>query len=164
MSETLKQRKLVLNILWGAMLWAVILYCGIHYMMVRAERPAAGTPALWYGMIAAACAALLGGWMWHGVMLRGINEQITPTVFQRLGPSERTALQARVQAVVIVTMAFFEAAVVIGLVLTILGCPIPYVFHGLAAAGILCLVLYRIQGFHEVFAALDKLDVRAPGT
>ena len=98
--------------------------------------------------------------MWHTWRMAQVNALITPTAFSRLSPSDRMVIQNQVQASAIVSLACFEATAVIGLAFGVFGCPIPYVFHTLAFASLLCILLYRIQGYHEIFDVLDKLDTR----
>jgi hypothetical protein len=165
MNQTLKQQKLTLNIIWGAMAWSIIIYWIIYGVIARRQEEAAGPviegqSVAVYVMVACATANLLGGWVWHSWRMRQVHNMISPRAFPLLSPDERITLQSQLQGVAIVAMAMFETGAIVGLVIGFLGNPIPYAFHGLALASLLCLGLYRIQGYHEIFGALEKLETR----
>lgn len=160
MSESLKQRKLVLNLIWGALCLAVVTFGVIHVMLGKAGQGPESTKLIGYILVFLAVTESFLGWAWHRWTVGRIGDAVTPTAIQRLGPAERQKKQEALQGTAIICLAFFEAIAVYGLVASLLGVPIPYLFETLAGLSLLMLVLYRIQGFHEIFGLLEKLDMR----
>ena len=162
MSDALKQHKFVLNIIWLALCLAVGGYWMVHLTGGKIGGGPVLTKRIGYVMFVLAPVDVFFGWAWHRWSINRVSGLITPTTFQRLGPKDRQKLQQNLQTAAIVSLGFFEAVAVYGLVLSLIGCPIPYAFEMLAGLGLLMLILYRVQGYHEVFELLERLDTQRP--
>jgi hypothetical protein len=158
------QRKRVLNLIWFSMIVAVAAYGAVHSFLLQqasATQPPELLPKLFIGVSAFLYVA---GWVWHYRTLRLVQQDASPTRFQRLGLPERAVLQNRLQASVIVTLALFETPLALGLVNTALHSPMERLFEWLAGVSLLFFVMYRLQSYPAIFHTLDRLESGAPGS
>src|SRR6185295_4305087 len=132
MSDHLKQIKLVLNLIWLSFCLAVGGYWVVHLMAAQIGGGPLLAKRIGYVMFGLALVDVFFGWAWHRWNVNRVSNMITPTRFSRMSPQERKQLQYSLQTSVIVCLSFFEAIAVYGLVLGLIGCPIPYAFETLA--------------------------------
>ena len=159
---SLAQRKRTLNLIWLGMVGSVACYWVIHAILMRRPKTGNATALLPVLFIIEAIVCYVGGWWWYDRMMRSVNQQIAPTVFQRLDPRERIELQNRLQTSAIICLSLFEAPPVWGLVNSMIPSPSPRLFEGLAVASAICFILFRLSGYPAIFQAIEKLEVSLP--
>ena len=127
-----------------------------------ADKPKVGSlPSIFFTVLVAYSLFLyVGAWWWYNRTIRSVNVQVAPTVFQRLGPQDRVALQNRLQASAIICLALMESPAVLGLVNSMMQSPYPHLFKWLAGASLAGLLLFKLTGYPAIFELLDKLELR----
>jgi len=158
------QRKRLLNLIWFSMIVALAASAAVHGFLLEQDRTARPPEFLPKLFIGASIFLYVAGWVWHYRTLRLVQQDASPTRFQRLGLPERAVLQNRLQASVIVTLALFEAPLALGVVNTALHSPMERLFEWLAGVSLIFFVMYRLQSYPAVFQTLDRLEGGAPGS
>lgn len=140
------------------MVAAIGCYWTVNVVVAGSVRSMTWPPVFVYILIGVAVADYAVAWWWDRWTVGQAAGQATPTALQRLTDQEKLALQARLQASAVGTLAFLEAPAIYGLVNSFGVSPCPRLFEWLAAASLLGFVLFRLQRLPVIFGLLDRLE------
>ena len=142
------------------MVTAIICYWIIQAVIGHQTRTATAPWILPMILMGESVVIYVGGWWWHGRMMRLMAEQVTATHVEQLSVEGRLRLQTRLQASVIICLVLFESPAVFGLVNSFMTSPLPQLFEWLASISLASLIVFRLRGYPTIFQALEHLEHR----
>jgi len=159
---TVEQQRQFLNVIWWSMAGAVAVYWVVARCFAIYAKPYHRTyssPMAVQILTLLAIAMLAIGWIWHAVIFR--PEQMVARIQREANRDAQRALaqfqRGRVTTMVIICMAFMDAAAINALLVVFLAPYWHHVFYVLLAASALSLLLYRLRVFPQLFAFLERL-------
>lgn len=102
-------------------------------------------------------------WLGYRMTLTEVNKRIGSTAPSRLTSDGIISLQASLQNTTIAWLVFLEAPTAVGLWVSTHSLASLHLFEWLAISSFIGLVIFRLRGYPQVLALLDKLELQRKG-